>query len=53
MQPSVIRPVVIYPFVQPRNLDALSALYKFLATLTPDERFGRPQTIINRGLDIT
>lgn len=42
-----IRPVVIYPFSQPKNLKSLEALYSFLDTLKEDDRFLRPQTIIN------
>jgi hypothetical protein len=42
-----IRPVVIYPFSQPRDLKSLEALYAFLKDLTPAEGFSKPQTIIN------
>lgn len=42
-----IRPVVIYPFSQPKDLTALKALYDFLATLRDDDRFCRPHTIVN------
>lgn len=42
-----IRPVVMYPFSQPKNLKSLEALYASLDSLKTDERFLRPQTIIN------
>jgi len=44
---SKIRPVVIYPFSQPKSLDALSHLYTKLREFHDDERFARPTTIVN------
>ena len=42
-----IRPVVIYPFVQPKDLSGLRALYAHLQTLKSDKRFKKPITIVN------
>lgn len=47
--PSAIRPVVIYPFVQPKNIDSLKLLYAELTRLTTDteSHFSKPMTVIN------
>jgi len=42
-----IRPIVIYPFVQPRNIASLELLYSSLAKLAGDDRFQKPVTVIN------
>jgi hypothetical protein len=42
-----IRPIVIYPFVQPRNVGSLQLLFESLAGLSGDERFEKPVTIVN------
>jgi hypothetical protein len=42
-----IRPIVIYPFAQPRNLIGLQLLYGKLAELSEDELFHRPVTVLN------
>lgn len=42
-----IRPVIIYPFSQPRNLEGLRVLYGELAALKKDVRYLKPTTIIN------
>jgi hypothetical protein len=44
---SKIRPVVIYPFVQPKNLGGLEHLFGYLKTLLDDKHFTKPTTIIN------
>jgi hypothetical protein len=46
-KPAEIRPIVIYPFAQPRNLSGLNLLYEKLADLTKDELFHRPVTVLN------
>ena len=46
-KPSTIRPIVIYPFAQPRNLSGLKLLYDKLSDLTNDPLFGKPVTILN------
>lgn len=46
-EPTPIRPVVIYPFSQPRDLKGLAALYDFLDALPAEKGFQRPQTFIN------
>lgn len=42
-----IRPVVIYPFVQPRNLHGLVHIYDCLKKLHEDKRFAKPITVVN------
>ena len=45
--PPRIRPVIIYPFVQPRDLEGLRVLYSELEKLKGDPRYLKPITIIN------
>jgi hypothetical protein len=42
-----VRPIVIYPFVQPTELTSLRLLYDKLRELTKDDRFAKPVTIVN------
>ncbi len=42
-----IRPVVIYPFAQPRDLSSLRLLYGKLADLVKDPLYSKPVTIVN------
>jgi hypothetical protein len=43
----VIRPVVIYPFVQPKNIESLRLLFEELARLGNDSLFHKPTTVVN------
>ena len=46
--PPKVRPIVIYPFVQPKSLDSLVALYESLRKLREtDSRFLKPHTVVN------
>ena len=42
-----IRPVVIYPFLQPREIESLEVLFDMLSRLQSDDRFSVPITIVN------
>lgn len=44
---SRIRPVIIYPFSQPRSIDGLRVLYEEIKNLQSDDRYIKPVTIIN------
>jgi len=42
-----IRPVVIYPFIQPRNIESLRILYSELEKLSANPRYLKPTTVVN------
>lgn len=42
-----IRPVVIYPFLQPKELESLRVLFDMLSGLQSDNKFSAPITIVN------
>ncbi|OFY63051.1 MAG: hypothetical protein A3H98_04235 [Bacteroidetes bacterium RIFCSPLOWO2_02_FULL_36_8] len=42
-----IHPIVIYPFVQPKNVESINHLYEKLKKLLEDNNFSKPITVIN------
>lgn len=43
----MIRPIVIYPFIQPKNIASLKLLFQQLSKLSEQKEFDKPVTIIN------
>jgi hypothetical protein len=46
--PVKIHPIVIYPFVHPRDTQHLNVLYNYLKDLCKNDIYARPLTIVNR-----
>lgn len=42
-----IRPIIIHPFSQPRELGGLEVLYDMVGKLSSDSKFAKPVTIVN------